>query len=127
MKIRFKVDQAEAFRRGVNSPNQIVSLEVDPALLTERERELIGTHLLETDEGINVVYDPEHASWEYAWPVPIGGHPAFDLVEAAGRELCDLLDALNKLGPQVNRTPEVVQSPTKPDSGQGRVISRSWR
>jgi hypothetical protein len=94
MIIRFKVSQTELFRRGVDAPDGIVSLSVDPTHLREDERELIFRHLFETDDGIDVVYDLEHATWEYGWPVPIGGHPASDLVEANGPNLSDLLGAL---------------------------------
>src|ERR1043165_1346625 len=45
MKIRFAVDQAEAFRRGVDCPKSIVTVEVDPKTLSQEERDLIADRL----------------------------------------------------------------------------------
>ena len=45
MKLRIKIDQAEAFRRGINAPSDEVDVEVDPAELTHEQRELISEHL----------------------------------------------------------------------------------
>jgi hypothetical protein len=50
MKIRFEVDQAEAFRRGVDAPKSIVTIEVDPSQLSEADRNLIADRL----DGIDV-------------------------------------------------------------------------
>jgi hypothetical protein len=50
MTLRFQVDQAEAFRRGVDVPKSTVHLEVDPSTLPEAERLLIA----DTLEGIDV-------------------------------------------------------------------------
>ena len=50
MKIRFAVDQAEAFRRGVDCPKSIVTVEVDPKTLSQEERDLIADRL----EGIDL-------------------------------------------------------------------------
>ena len=97
MKIRFKVSQTELFRRGQDIPTGVVSLEVDPARLSQEDRDLIFRHLLETDNGIDVVHDPEHAKWEYGWAVPVGERPADELVEAKGPNLDDLLEALKDL------------------------------
>jgi hypothetical protein len=118
MTIRFKLSQTEMFRRGVDAPEGIVLLEVDPALLREDERELIFRHLYKTDDRIDVVYDPKHANWEYAWPVPVGGHPAFELVEAEGKDLCGLLNALRNMESQVNRQADAVLPSTEPTLGQ---------
>ena len=51
MKIRFNIDQAEAFRRGVDAPMSLVTIDVDPAALTEADRNLIADRLW---EGIDV-------------------------------------------------------------------------
>ena len=50
MTLRFQVDQAEAFRRGVDVPKSTVHLEVDPSTLPEAERLLIA----DTLDGIDV-------------------------------------------------------------------------
>ena len=51
MKLRFEVDQAEAFRRGVDCPNSIIILDVDPATLSQEVRNKIADRL----SGIDVV------------------------------------------------------------------------
>jgi hypothetical protein len=51
MKLRFSVNQAECFRRGIDCPKSIVSVEVDPAGLKEADRELIAKRL----DGIDVL------------------------------------------------------------------------
>jgi hypothetical protein len=50
MKLRFKVDQAECFRRGIDCPKSIVTIEVIPAEVDPQIRELIAPRL----QGIDV-------------------------------------------------------------------------
>jgi hypothetical protein len=50
MKLRFNVNQAEAFRLGVEVPKSIVTVEVNPADLPQEQRELIADRM----EGIDV-------------------------------------------------------------------------
>src|SRR4030095_6915178 len=50
MKLRFEVDQAAAFRQGVDVPKSIVMVEKDPAELPQEERDLIADRL----DGIDV-------------------------------------------------------------------------
>jgi hypothetical protein len=45
MKLRFAVDQAEAFRQGVDCPKSIITIEVDPANIPQDERNLIADRL----------------------------------------------------------------------------------
>jgi hypothetical protein len=49
MQLRFYVDQAAAFLRGVDSPNAIAEIEVDPAKLDENTRRLIAERLRDND------------------------------------------------------------------------------
>lgn len=49
MKLRFEVDQAEAFRRGVNCPKKLVTVEVDPADLSQSLREKIAARMVGAD------------------------------------------------------------------------------
>src|SRR5688572_3516320 len=51
MKLRFEVDQADNFRRGIDRPKSIVSIDVNPADLPEETRALIAKHL----SGIDVL------------------------------------------------------------------------
>ena len=56
MELRFKVNQAEAFRRGISVPKSIVRVSVDPAALDQTARDLIADRM----DGIDVcvgVYD----------------------------------------------------------------------
>ena len=50
MQLRFRVNQAEAFRQGVNVPKSIVTVEVDAAALPDEERNLIADRM----DGIDV-------------------------------------------------------------------------
>lgn len=50
MKLRFEVDQAEAFRQGIDVPKSIVTIEVNPAELSQEQRNLIADRL----DGIDV-------------------------------------------------------------------------
>jgi hypothetical protein len=50
MVLRFEVNQAEAFRKGVNVPKSTNHLDVDPAKLSQEERDLIADRL----DGIDV-------------------------------------------------------------------------
>jgi len=45
MVLRFEVNQAEAFRRGVNVPKSIVHLDVDPSTLSQEDRDFIADRL----------------------------------------------------------------------------------
>lgn len=42
MKLLFKVDQVAALRAGINAPSSTVTLDVDPALLTQIERDVLA-------------------------------------------------------------------------------------
>lgn len=47
MNLKCRVDQTAAFRAGINAPNSIVILDVDPAALTEQERQAIAVLLVD--------------------------------------------------------------------------------
>src|SRR5580698_2907067 len=49
MKLRFEIDQADSFRRGIDRSKSIVSIEVNPADLSEEIRSLIAEHLVGID------------------------------------------------------------------------------
>jgi hypothetical protein len=51
MKLRFEVNQAEAFRRGIDCPTSVVMIEVDPSKLEQGPRNILARHL----RGIDVV------------------------------------------------------------------------
>jgi hypothetical protein len=50
MKLRFKVDQGEALRQGVDAPTSVVTIEINPKTLTQQERNLLADRM----EGIDV-------------------------------------------------------------------------
>jgi hypothetical protein len=101
MKIRFKIDQANLFCRGIDVATSIVLLEVNPSTLPKKQRELIGKFLLNTNDNCDVVYDPERASQSYEI-VPIGGRPGADLVEVKEPTLDSLLEELTALQSQTD-------------------------
>jgi hypothetical protein len=50
MKLRFKVDQGEALRQGVDAPTSVVTIEINPKTLTQAERNLLADRM----DGIDV-------------------------------------------------------------------------
>lgn len=50
MKLRFKVNQAECLKRGIDAPKSIVTVEVNPKELPQKDRDLIAKHM----DGIDV-------------------------------------------------------------------------
>lgn len=50
MKLRFEVDQANAFRQGIDVPKSIVTIEINPAEISQEQRNLIADRL----DGIDV-------------------------------------------------------------------------
>jgi hypothetical protein len=49
MKLRFEIDQADSFRRGIDRSKSIVSIDVNPADLSEEVRSVIADHLVGID------------------------------------------------------------------------------
>lgn len=49
MKLRFEINQAECFRRGIDTPKSIITIEVDPATIPVEERNLIADRLIGID------------------------------------------------------------------------------
>jgi len=45
MKLRFRIDQAEALRQGIDAPTSIVTIEIDPQKLTQEERALLADRM----------------------------------------------------------------------------------
>jgi hypothetical protein len=101
MKITFRADLVDSWCNGIDVPAPIVSLDVNPSTLAEEQRELIGKHLLATDDGCNVVHDPERAK-QSCEVVPLGGHPGAEFVEAKNPTLESLLKALAELESQTS-------------------------
>jgi hypothetical protein len=50
MKLRFEVDQAACFRKGIDCPKSIVTIEVDPDQISQEERDLIADRM----DGIDI-------------------------------------------------------------------------
>ena len=72
MKIRFEVDQAEAFRQGIDCPKSIVTLDVNPSTLNQEQRSLLADALSGIDVVRRYFYDGE----------VIKGHPMKELLAA---------------------------------------------
>ena len=122
MKLRFEVDQAECFRKGIDCPKSIVTIEVDPAKLPQAQRDLIAERL----NGIDV-FNLDLTGvmcWENGFPKLIKGakHEYYQTstrVKATEPTLEALLDAveadekkMRQIGPLVQieeteDTPEV--------------------
>lgn len=49
MKLRFEIDQAYLFRKGIDAPKSIVHIEVDPSKLSQDQRNLIADRLIGID------------------------------------------------------------------------------
>lgn len=49
MKLRFKVDQGEASRRGDDAPTSVVTIEINPKTLTHEERNLLADRMVGID------------------------------------------------------------------------------
>jgi hypothetical protein len=49
MKLRFEIDQADSFRRGIDRPKSIVSIDVNPADVSDEARFLVANHLVAID------------------------------------------------------------------------------
>ncbi len=49
MKVRFEVDQATCLRKGIDCPNSIVSVQIDPAKLPQQQRDKIADRLVGID------------------------------------------------------------------------------
>ena len=45
MKLRFKIDQAEALRQGVDAPTSVVTIEINPKKLTQEQRTLLADRM----------------------------------------------------------------------------------
>jgi hypothetical protein len=45
MKLRFKVNQAEALRQGVDAPTSVVTIEINPKELAQEERTLLADRM----------------------------------------------------------------------------------
>jgi len=77
MKLRFEVDQAECFRRGIDCPKSIVDLEVSPAEIPQEDRNLIADRL----SGIEVKKYPVKEYKGYG--LILANEPTFEaLIEA---------------------------------------------
>lgn len=101
VKLRFQVDQAECLRNGIDCPKSIVLLEVNPAELTQPQRDLLADRL----DGIDVcelgfkdgqimkVYD----YWETEDEKPKNGKPARPLkLKTASPDFKGLMEAVLK-------------------------------
>jgi hypothetical protein len=95
MQLRFSVNQAEAFRQGIDCPKSIVHVEVDPATLDETTRRLIADRMkgidvyqLEYRDGETVIkLDYEPVSLSLSVPVRIEAKaPTFEAMMEAVRE-----------------------------------------
>ena len=95
MQLRFRVNQAEAFRRGISVPKSIVRVDVEPAELDQKIRNLIADRMI----GIDVcrgVYDKEAGMVKPALRRPVKDEQEWqpDLIEADADNLEALVVAV---------------------------------
>ncbi|HUA68709.1 MAG TPA: hypothetical protein VMA13_09190 [Candidatus Saccharimonadales bacterium] len=111
MKIFFKIDQADLFRRGIDSDDSIVELNVNPATLPADQHDLLSRHLLPSDGGCEVVHDRERALQGETEVVPVGGKPGATMVVAESPALESVLAALRELEMQTGPMDEIAFKP----------------
>jgi hypothetical protein len=71
MKIRFAVNQAEAFRRGVDVQKPTHIIEVDPATLSQEDRNLLADRLCGIDlNQMMVVGEIKQSGWHITAMLP---------------------------------------------------------
>jgi len=112
MKLRFEVDQADSFRRGIDRPKSIVSIEVNPADIPESDRSLIAEHL----SGIDVLH------FYYHYGEIIKGYPVKELsftsrepnrIVAKAANLSGLVDAIKENDAFIHRLKESFNHPVQ--------------
>jgi hypothetical protein len=57
MKLRFEIDQAELFRKGIDAPKSVITIEVDPSKISAKDRNLIADRLNGIDVGTMIFLD----------------------------------------------------------------------
>jgi hypothetical protein len=85
MKILCKVNQAEWFRRGIDAPSARFEIEVDPAKLTQEERDFVADHLRNGNEFDWPSFVPPAATYEAFMDVVKRGLKAHK--ESSGEEM----------------------------------------
>ncbi len=85
MKLRFEVNQAEAFRRGVDCPKSIVTVEVTPSEIPEVDRNLIADRMDGIDVRQLTVGVDENTARQTCLRI-IAALPTFDCLLEAVRE-----------------------------------------
>lgn len=96
MNLRFCVNQAEALRRGIDAPDAIVTVEVNPEELSAEQRTLLADRLW----GIDVcqLWNSEQGTTKQ---LGVDGRPI--LVEATAPTFEGLMDAVNRDQERVDR------------------------
>jgi hypothetical protein len=104
MKIRFEVDQAEAFRQGIDCPKSIVTVEVNPSELEPEKRSLLADRL----QGIDVLelfwYD---GAVQKGYPIKelevgrepqriVASAPTFEALMAAVRQSAQVIESIRR-------------------------------
>jgi len=102
MKLRFKVNQGEALRRGIDCPKSTVTVDVTPSELTQEQRNLIADRL----DGIDVcelTATKEGHKKAVCWPSSLCYEAAAQLdkirnslIEAHGPTFEDLMEAIER-------------------------------
>ena len=101
MKLRFEVDQRESFRQGIDVPKSIVTIDVNPAELSQVQRNLIADRL--SGSGIDVcqlacITDGRLPKDQHGNPLRIKAKlPTFEsLMEAIAEDQCEYDSAVQE-------------------------------
>ena|SRR2546426_12233933 len=92
MKLRFAVNQGESLRRGIDCNSSTVTIEVNPAEISQEDRNLIADRMVPGKIDV----------WQ-AWPSPDGDavpteitHPPGDLILASSPDYEGLIEAVRE-------------------------------
>jgi hypothetical protein len=108
MKLRFAVNQAEAMRRGIDAPKSIVTIDVDPAKLSQEERDLIADRMEGIDVCLLASASPARASRRMNWEDGSPRHvvalePTYDALMEGIRDNQLEVDPFTILSPRVSK------------------------
>ena len=94
MKLRFKVDQVDCFRNGIDCPKSIITVEVNPADLSQEDRNLLADRMFEID--VCPLIHPRGSCRIEKSTTDLGKKEVPDLIIAERPTFDSLMDAVRK-------------------------------
>ena len=89
MKLRFAVNQGEALRKGIDSPSSKATIDIDPADLSQEQRQLLADRMWPGSIEVFCL------RWDKFGKEVTRGRAAFDLIMADSPDLDGLLEAVS--------------------------------